>query len=102
MRRIVRRIALAVVVLYVALVAAFFAVMHNPVTFGKVMRHVPEPAFYAVPYFKYLWFAVRAGHLKVGDPAPDFRLYTHDRKGQFELASFRGQKPVVLIFGSYT
>jgi len=44
----------------------------------------------------------RAGHLKVGDPAPDFALPTADRKAQVQLSSFRGSKPVVLIFGSYT
>ena len=52
--------------------------------------------------FKQLWFIARAGHLKVGDPAPDFNLPTPDKKAQVQLSSFRRQKPVVLIFGSYT
>jgi Ca2+-binding EF-hand superfamily protein len=40
--------------------------------------------------------------LKVGDPAPDFTL--PDLKGTREitLSSFKGKKPVVLIFASYT
>jgi Ca2+-binding EF-hand superfamily protein len=40
--------------------------------------------------------------LRLGDPAPDFTL--PDPKGTREvtLSSFRGHKPVVLIFGSFT
>lgn len=40
--------------------------------------------------------------LAVGDLAPDFRLKTKDGKHEISLSSFRGKKPVVLIFGSYT
>ena len=40
--------------------------------------------------------------LKVGDPAPDFKLRTVDGKREVRLSEFRGQRPVVLIFGSYT
>lgn len=38
----------------------------------------------------------------VGQPAADFTLETADGRGKVALASFRGVKPVVLIFGSYT
>jgi len=40
--------------------------------------------------------------LKVGDLAPDFTLPTLDGKTEAKLSTFRGQKPVVLIFASYT
>ncbi len=40
--------------------------------------------------------------LAVGDLAPDFRLKTKDGKHEVRLSGFRGKKPVVLIFGSYT
>ena len=40
--------------------------------------------------------------LKVGDTAPDFTLPLLDHSGQVTLSSFRGTKPVVLVFGSYT
>ena len=40
--------------------------------------------------------------IKVGDTAPDFRLKSLDGKQTVELSSFKGDKPVVLIFGSYT
>lgn len=52
--------------------------------------------------FETLWFRARAGSVAVGDTAPDFRLVTLDKKSEVSLASFRGSKPVVLIFGSYT
>jgi len=44
----------------------------------------------------------REGALKVGDVAPDFTLSTLDGKRKVKLSSFRGAKPVALIFGSYT
>ncbi len=38
----------------------------------------------------------------VGQSAPDFSLKTLDGKETIALSQFRGKKPVVLIFGSYT
>lgn len=38
----------------------------------------------------------------VGQVAPDFTLTTLDGKGTVKLSDFRGKKPVVLVFGSYT
>ena len=98
--RTLRKIAVAVLVVYVGALVGFLAVMRDPTLFGRVMRRVPEPAFVVIP-FKRLWFIARAGRLKPGDAAPDFDLPAHDKKSRVRLASFRGQ-PVVLIFGSYT
>lgn len=39
---------------------------------------------------------------KVGDEAPLFKLDSLDGKSQTILEEYRGKKPVVLIFGSYT
>lgn len=39
---------------------------------------------------------------KAGEMAPDFALKSKDGKSTVKLSSFRGQKPVALIFGSYT
>ncbi len=39
---------------------------------------------------------------KVGEMAPTFILESLDRKSKTDLASYRGKKPVVLFFGSYT
>jgi peroxiredoxin len=44
----------------------------------------------------------RAGHLKAGDPAPDFELPTLDHSRTVRLSSEYRSKPVALIFGSYT
>jgi hypothetical protein len=38
----------------------------------------------------------------VGQSAPDFSLRTHDGKQVIRLSQFRGNKPVVLVFGSFT
>jgi hypothetical protein len=38
----------------------------------------------------------------LGAKAPDFRLRTHDGKRTITLSSFRGKRPVVLVFGSFT
>lgn len=46
--------------------------------------------------------ASREGKLKVGNPAPDFTLASLDGKQQVTLSDFRGERPVALIFGSYT
>jgi len=99
--RWLRKLVVAFVVVYVALLAGLLAVMRQPILFGNVMRHVPMPLMMIVP-FKPLWFVERAGRLQVGDAAPDFDLPTADRQARVELAAFRGQKPVVLVFGSYT
>ena len=39
---------------------------------------------------------------KVGQIAPDFELKTADGKRTVRLSSFRGKRPVVLVFGSLT
>jgi hypothetical protein len=97
----VRKFAAAFVVAYLALAAGLPVVMRRPILFGEVMRHVPDPLMMVFP-FKQLWFLARAGRLKVGDPAPSFNLPAADKHSSVSLASFRGQKPVVLVFGSYT
>jgi hypothetical protein len=88
--------------IYVLLSAALLVVMYQPPdTFGRIMARVPGPAFLVLP-FKPLWFVARAGQVRPGDAAPDFSLETVDHLSQVRLSSFRGQKPVVLVFGSYT
>jgi hypothetical protein len=55
------------------------------------------------------WEAIRAQVRKresklpgPGDPAPDFELPLLGGGGSVRLSSFRGERPVALIFGSYT
>jgi hypothetical protein len=42
------------------------------------------------------------GKLQPGDEAPNFKLKRLNADEELELASFRGKRPVVLVFGSYT
>ena len=39
---------------------------------------------------------------KVGDLAPDFELSDSNGENPVRLSEFRGQKPVALVFGSFT
>ncbi len=42
------------------------------------------------------------GAPKTGEVAPTFKLESLDGESEFDLASFKGKKPVMLFFGSYT
>ena len=82
--------------------AALYAAMHQtPDRFGAIMSHVPTLAMIVLP-FKPLWMSARAGHLAIGDPAPDFALPMLHGDRVVKLSEEIRQKPVVLIFGSYT
>jgi len=77
-----------------------WAMRQPPEKFGRVMMHMPMPAFFLFP-FETMWSQARAGNVQPGEMAPDFRLPTLDHQSEVELSSLRG-KPVVLVFGSYT
>ena len=40
--------------------------------------------------------------LIVGQTAPSFALKSLDGKSETDTSSFRGQRPIILFFGSYT
>jgi hypothetical protein len=84
-----------------ALVGFDYAMRQPPQTFSRVMMHVGPAPFLLFP-FEAMWKSARSGHLKVGDPAPDFTLPLLDHSSQVTLSSFRGVRPVALVFGSYT
>lgn len=95
-------LGLALVGLYAAGTAGlFWAMCQPPDRFGSIMKYVPMPSMIVLP-FRPLWMIARAGNLQVGDAAPDFELQTHDKSKTVRLSDFRGEKPVVLVFGSYT
>ena len=105
-RRLITRIAIrsatCLAAIYLVLcVALYWAMTRPPDVFGRIMARVPLPLMIVLP-FETLWKHARAGTLEPGDMAPDFRLPTLDRKDTVQLASFRGSRPVVLVFGSYT
>ena len=97
-----RRILAAVVVVYALWFGVvLWAMSQPPVRFGRFMRAVPPLLVWAPLPARSMWFWARGGKLRVGDAAPDFRLPARSG-GEVALSSFRGQRPVVLIFGSYT
>jgi hypothetical protein len=101
-RRLWLRIVTVSVIVYAILSAGLFIAMkQTPAAFGSVMSKLPMVSMMVLP-FEPLWSIARAGVLKAGDPAPDFRLQTYDKSSLVQLSSFRGDRPVVLIFGSYT
>ena len=78
-----------------------WAMRQTPERFGGVMAHMPMPAFLVLP-FETLWTHERAGHLNPGDQAPDFPVKQLQGDAPVEMASLWQQRPVVLVFGSYT
>jgi hypothetical protein len=100
--RKVLKITLVLFATYSLLLVAFFAAMcQKPGVFGSIMSRAPAVVFMAFP-FKTMWLTARQGSLKAGDEAPDFTLETYDKASRVQLSEFRGKKPVVLVFGSYT
>jgi hypothetical protein len=94
--------AIPVVAIYAVLLGGlFWAMLQPPVVFGHIMSKLPMVSYILFP-FEPMWLVARRGALKVGDQAPDFNLKTADGSSAVRLSSFRGQKPVVLIFGSHT
>jgi hypothetical protein len=76
--------------------------MHQPPeVFGHVMAKMPMPAYFVIP-FETLWMRARAGHLNVGDTAPGLMVKKLEDHSPTDLASLWAERPVVLVFGSYT
>lgn len=97
------RAAVVLVVGYILLAGAVTAAMlQPPARFGQIMRFVPAPVVWGLLPGPRIWMWARSGALAQGQQAPDFTLPTSDRKGSVTLSSHRGQRPVVLVFGSYT
>lgn len=100
--RTLLKYAIPVVTVYLVLLGGLFiAMLQPPAVFGKIMAKLPAVAYVFFP-FEPVWLIARRGHLKVGDPAPNFALKTADGSQVVHLSAFREQEPVVLIFGSHT
>src|SRR5438270_8851129 len=94
--------AAAAALVWTAATAALYAAMcRPPETFGAIMSHVPGVAMMILP-FRPLWMSARAGHLRVGDAAPDFSLPSLHGDAAVTLSKEYASRPVVLVFGSYT
>jgi hypothetical protein len=78
-----------------------WAMHQSPEVFGHVMAKMPTPAYFVLP-FETLWMRARKGQLNVGDAAPGLTVEKLEDRSSTELASLWTDKPVVLVFGSYT
>jgi hypothetical protein len=94
----------AIALVWVLACAALYDIMRQPPeTFARFMSKIPGPVAFLVLPFETLWTRARAGHLQVGDTAPDFSLMKLDKTSSVQLSNLTAQgQPVVLIFGSYT
>ena len=90
--------------LWVICCVALYGVMRrSPEDFARVMAKIPGPIPFLILPFETLWMRARAGALQAGSPAPDFSLTKLDKTAQVQLSSLTAQqRPVVLVFGSYT
>ncbi|HKV27965.1 MAG TPA: hypothetical protein VJN90_06805 [Candidatus Acidoferrales bacterium] len=75
----------------VLLLAAYFVLAH----FMGGPRDVYGFLRYALPQW-------HEGDVRVGDRAPDARIFSLDGRTAFHLRERIGKRPLVLIFGSYT
>lgn len=103
MKRWVIRILVVLVVLYAALFATVaLAMLQPPVRFGRIISHLPMPLVWGALPGTRMWLWARRGDLTEGRQAPDFTLALLDSEERVTLSSHRGERPVVLVFGSYT
>ncbi len=87
---------------WLSLIAYVNWAMHQPPeVFGHVMAKMPMPAYFVLP-FETLWMRARNGQLNVGDSAPAFTVKKLEDHTPLDLASLWADRPVVLVFGSYT
>jgi hypothetical protein len=97
------RLFAGLAVLYFAFaVFVWWSMRQAPEKFGRIMARIPGPAVFLLLPFETLWTHARSGVLHVGDPAPDFTLVAQDKSGHVQLSALNRQRPVVLVFGSYT
>jgi hypothetical protein len=73
----------------------------SPEVFGHVMAKMPMPAYFVLP-FETLWMRARNGQLNIGDTAPALTVEKLEDHSATDLGFLWRDRPVVLVFGSYT
>jgi hypothetical protein len=102
-RPIVATICVLAALWVIGCVGLYSVMRQSPEQFGRVMAKISGPIPFLVFPFETLWMRARAGTLQVGSPAPDFSLTKLDKTATIQLSALTAQqKPVVLVFGSYT
>jgi hypothetical protein len=99
---IVRTVVVLAALYAVLFSAVLVAMLRPPDQFGLVMKYVPPALVWGLLPGPRMWLWARSGTLAQGDIAPDFTLSTADHQSRVTLSSHRRQRPVVLVFGSYT
>ena len=95
-------IASVCIALWIGLVGyVAWAMRQPPEVFGSAMARMPMPAYFVLP-FETLWMRGRHGHLEVGDTAPALQVKRLNETTPVDLGSLWAERPVVLVFGSYT
>jgi hypothetical protein len=103
MKWILRAVVALALVYGVLFSAVAIAMMQTPEHFGQFMKGMPAPVVWGGLPARRMWLWARRGDLAEGDLAPDFTLRTtQNRARRVSLSSYRGDRPVVLVFGSYT
>ncbi len=99
----VLRTSIVLAVVYLLLFSTVaVAMLQPPERFGLFMRHAPQAVIWGALPAPRMWLWARRGQVDEGERAPDFTLATLDHKQRVTLSSYAGQRPVVLVFGSYT
>jgi hypothetical protein len=102
-RKLLLRLCISLLIVYFAFGAYIWWAMHQPPeSFARVMAKLPGPGAFLLFPVETMWTEARAGALNVGDAAPDFLLLKQDKSGSVQLSALNKQRPVVLVFGSYT
>jgi hypothetical protein len=65
----------------------------------SVMAGGPKDALYMV---RYALPHMHRGNLKIGDTAPDARIFALNGNNTFHIRERTGAKPLVVVFGSFT
>jgi len=65
----------------------------------SVMAGGPKDALYMV---RYALPHMHRGNLKLGDSAPDARVFALNGSETFHIRERTGAKPLVIVFGSFT
>ena len=103
MKWILRAVVALVLVYGVLFGAVATAMKQTPERFGAFMKRMPAAVVWGGLPARRMWLWARRGDLAEGELAPDFKLRTtQDRARRVSLSSYRGDRPVVLVFGSYT
>jgi hypothetical protein len=106
LRAVKKLVAATLAVLTALWIAGCFGIYSEmrrpPEQFGRFMMRLPGPVPFLLFPFESMWLRARSGTLRVGDAAPDFTLTTVDKSGSVKLSELARQRPVVLVFGSYT